>query len=249
MPESQHTSLTTCVNHLQLWERINVRYLTLPDERFESRVEDSDDQRLYVSQPDRRQRIHYGQRVEVSFVREGGLYTFDAYVDSLVRSGRHLVTLQPVSPVRHRQRRAAVRVEMRLDLSVAPLRRPLTRPVDVATLQWEPTQTMNFSASGALVRTTRNCIVGDLLVAQFDRKRLTAAPKYVLASWRRMLNVGAITYMGIEFIRRETVSDFLLPVELPQVTPELVELNDVRSNAFSKFVFDYELKQRQLGAS
>ncbi|HSH00453.1 MAG TPA: flagellar brake protein [candidate division Zixibacteria bacterium] len=226
-----------------------MRYLTLPDERFESRVEDSDDRRLYISQPDRRQRIHYGQRVEVSFVREGGVYTFDACVDSLVRSGRHLVTLQPTSGVRHRQRRGAVRVEMRLDLSVAPIRRPVARPIEPAKLQWEPTQTMNFSSSGALVRTTRNCIVGDLLVAQFDRKRLTAAPKYILASWRRMFNAGELTYMGIEFIRRETVSDFLLPEELPHITPELLELNDVRSNAFSKFVFDYELKQRQLGAS
>ncbi len=238
----------SCVEHLGIWDKIQVRFMK--DESnatFETRVEDFADRILYVSFPDAKHKLHYGERVEATFTRDQGLYKFDGILDTGINSGRQYLTIRVLSGARHIQRRTAVRVPVRLRMEVAVVNRPIMEPFELEDLTWEETVSDNFSFSGTLIRTTPTCVVGDLLVLCFDKTQLPMAPDYVLASWRRLQRMGKLTYMGVEFITRRGLQNFLLPEEVPFLPEEVKRLSEMKVNQLSKYVFEYELKMRQEG--
>ena len=238
----------TCVEYLGLWDKIQVRFLK--DETikvFSVRVEDFSNRILYVSFPDARQKLLYGERVEATFTREQGLYKFDGILDTGVHDGRQYLTIRVLSDARHIQRRTAVRLPLRLQMAIAAIDRPICSPVELESLTWDESMSDNFSASGALIRTTASCVIGDLIVLRINREQLPVAPEYMLASWRRLQRMGERSYMGIEFITRRLLNSFLLPEEIPLLPNEVKKFTERTVNLFGKFVFDTELKMRQEG--
>lgn len=246
--DNKRTSVATCVDKLDLWERVSI---SRPDDTnkvcLESRVDDSDNDMLYLSFTEKDPRVSYGSRIEVTFVKDEGLYQFDAILDTGVRDQRQYLTLRPTSGVRHVQRRTAVRVDMRLELEISQIQRPITSQIFSEYLNWQPSVTADFSASGILTRVTRGFVVGDLVAIRFARSLTRGAPRTMLSSWRRLAKIGDTAFMGLQFIPRERTGEFLLPAEIEHISTDLLQLTTSNLDSFGKFVFDYELQLRQQG--
>lgn len=241
-------NMKSCIDRLALWDRVTVSHVSRGHrESFETRIEDFDSQALFVTLPDNHQGIHYGAEAELSFLHEDGLYKVAVILDTTVVSGRNYLSLTPLSRVRHEQRRAAVRVSIHIDLDVAQIDRPVERLVDPSELYWEPTTSVDFSSTGILVHGTRKSTVGDLVALRFNRTQLPQAPEFGIASWRRLQKANDVFNVGLEFISRERLERHLMFHEIQYLTPMVAQLRESHINAFSKFVFDFELKQRQRG--
>lgn len=245
---SKRSSVATCVDKLDLWERVSISQSDDTNKVcLESRVDDFDNELLYLSFTAKDPQVNYGSRIEVTFIKEEGLYQFDAILDTGVRDQRQYLTLRPTSGVRHVQRRKAVRVDMRLELEIAQIQRPITSQVDGEFLNWQPSVTADFSASGILTRVTSGFAVGDLVAIRFAKRLVRGTPKTMLSSWRRLAKIGDTSFMGLQFIPRERASDFLLPTEIEHISADLLQLTEVNSDFFGKFVFDYQLQLRKQG--
>ncbi len=246
--EKRRQRPTTCIERLGIWDKIQVRYMKdESNDSFEVRVEDFSERMLYVSFPDAQQKLRYGERVEATFTRDQGLFKFDGILDTGVHAGRQYLTIRVLGGARHIQRRTAVRVPLRLKMEVAVITRLISKPIDLKKLVWDETVSDNFSFSGALIKTVPSCLVGDVLVLKVNREQLPVAPKYMLASWRRLQRMGDLTFMGVEFITRRGMKSFLLPEEIDLIPEEFKKLSEITLNSFSKYVFEYELKMRQEG--
>ncbi len=238
----------SCVSNLGVGDKIQVRFMKdVENTTFETRVDDFSDRTLYVSFPDAKQKLRYGERVECTFTRDQGLYKFDGILDTGIHSGRQSLTIRVLSGARLTQRRTAVRVPVRLNLDIAVINRPIEDPVDIDALEWEESVSDNFSFSGILTRATPSCVVGDLLALRFDREQLPMAPEFMLASWRRLHRMGSVNYVGLEFISRRSMKSYLMPEEILLIPEELKKLSEMIANKLSAYVFEYELKMRQEG--
>lgn len=244
----KRTSVATCVDKLDLWERVSI---SEPDDTnkvcLESRVDDFDSETIYLSFPEKAPEVAYGSRIEVTFVKNEGLYQFDAILDTCVREQRQYLTLRPSSGVRHVQRRTAVRIDMRLELEIAQIQRPITDRIYSDDLNWQPSVTVDFSSTGILTRVTKGFAVGDLVAIRFASRLIEGAPRTLLSSWRRLAKIGETAFMGLQFITRQRAGDFLLPEEIEYLSDDLLRLTESNADLFGKFVFNYELKLRQEG--
>lgn len=245
---NKRTSQATCVEELDLWQKVTI---SKPDDAnqvwFESRVDDSDKDVLYLPFPLDDSRMAYGNRTEVTFIKDECLYQFDAILDSGILDKRQYLTLHPTSGVRHVQRRTAARMDMRLKIEIARIQRPISQQVFAEDLNWQPSTTENFSAKGILTRVTSGFAVGDVVAIRLHGRLIEGAPKMLLSSWRRLAKIGETAFMGLQFITRERAGDFLLPGEIKLLSADLLQLTEAIIELFGKFVINYELKLRQQG--
>ncbi|MBN4076241.1 PilZ domain-containing protein [Gemmatimonas aurantiaca] len=246
--ETAKEHMDSLTERFALWDKLTISHISRGNrESFETRIEDFNEHMLFVTLPNNLQTIHYGSEAEVSSLYEDGLYKFTVELDTAVLDGKQYLTLKPLSRVRHEQRRNAVRVPVRLEIEVAQIRRPIELSVTPNDLHWESTTTVNLSASGILVHSTRTNTVGDLVAIRFDRQHLPQAPEYGLASWRRIHKSNNIINVGLEFITRERIAHYLMKQEIQCLGNELMQMSEFHLNGISRFVFKYELKQRQSG--
>ncbi|MCX6827514.1 MAG: flagellar brake domain-containing protein [candidate division Zixibacteria bacterium] len=234
-------------SHLNLWDKVEI-IVGNESERgtYISRIEGFNRDGIIIAKPEfiaGNRLLTADATVYVQFIRPDALYRFHAKLRGLPAPSSGLVQLCSIGSVERVQRRQFVRVNMQLDLMYAYLK-PLRAEGEDNHL-WHHSYSINLSASGLLMKGDDYIRRDDLTLIKINKCESLGIPRLIAARCCRIVKIGEKRFAGVEFITDRKLPRFFSRSEIGLLPSQVKEFTANTQNILAKFVFAYQLKERQ----
>ncbi|MEP0828381.1 MAG: PilZ domain-containing protein [bacterium] len=234
----------------KLWDRIEVIVGEDRDQGvYLSRIEDFNNNGLVITKPDfvgGNRLLTANAAVYVQFMRPDALYRFPARIRSLGEHAGGMLQIYDIGEMERVQRRQYVRIDMKIELKYALLKRP-SSIIDLSVMKWNNSHSINISAGGLLLKVDESVKKGDLLFIKLSEYEKLSLPRLLAASCCRIVRMNDARYAGVEFILERQLSKYFSATEMAALPAPVKGFTSGVQNRLVRFVFDRQIQERQKG--
>jgi c-di-GMP-binding flagellar brake protein YcgR len=235
---------------LNLWDRIELVVGREGEEgTYVSRVEDFNSQGLIITKPDfvgGHTLLTAHSKVYVHFMRPDALYRFSALLKTLPDHVDNKLLLHTFGQVERVQRRQFVRVDMRLDLKYALLKKS-SGSLHMGDIKWFNSYSSNVSAGGLLMKVDTPVQKDDLLLIKIGKYEMLGIPRLLGALCCRIIRIEDGRFAGVEFITDRKLPKCFSQREIDLLPGQVKGFTTQIQNRMVKFIFEQQVKERQKG--
>ncbi|MFH2036173.1 MAG: PilZ domain-containing protein [Candidatus Zixiibacteriota bacterium] len=233
---------------LQVWDKVEI-VIDRNDNQgiYISRVEEIHEEWLITSRPDfvgGSQLLNDDEQVYIQFNLPDALYRFSARIKSLGADQNYRVVLSNFGRLERVQRREFVRIDLHLEIRYCPIKKDSQNN---QAASWNNSITKDFSAGGMLFPVENEINKGDLLLIRVKDYGSgdSVLPHLLLAECRRVIESGNKKLIGVKFIVKEHLFDYISKEELSGLPPQIDQFSRLLRNKMVFFIFEEQIRQRQ----
>ncbi len=235
--------------HIGLWEKLELVSEEHPNgASYRSRVEDITPDGIVIGRPEFAggdgKLLTAHSHVFVRFLRTDAMYQFSARMKSIKDATGRKVLLYDFGKLERVQRREFVRIIFDLNLDYALLPKG---DCNIDTLEWKPSNTIDISAGGFLMRVDDSVQKDDRLLLDFERANNTRLPLMITAICCRVVNKNNNRLAGVKFIRRKDLMKYFSREQIDLLPEPARHFDALAQNKLSKFIFNEQVHKRQMG--